>query len=81
MHFVLLHAFSLDKNGPETQVEYKKSNRYEEMNSKVIDRIQPHAKMDFTDHKKKRHLVVLVVLPMGVTHCNTTNTDIVVGST
>ena len=37
---------------------------------------------DFTDHKKQKYLVVVVVvfLPMGVMHDNTTNTDIKVGS-
>ena len=37
--------------------------------------------MDFTDYKKQKHFVVVVVLPMGVVHYNTTNTDIEVGST
>ena len=58
----------------------KTSNGYEEMNGKVKDWMPPHVMMDFTDHKKQKHLVVLVVLPTGVMHYNTTKTDIVVGS-
>ena len=60
----------------------RKSNGYEERNSWVNDWMPPHVMADFTDNKKQKHLVVVVVvLPMGVMHYNTTNTDIVVGST
>ena len=45
------------------------------------NKLKPHVMMDFTDHKKQKHLVVVVVLPTGVMHYNTTNTDIEVGST
>ena len=34
---------------------------------------------DFTDHKKQKHLLVVVLLPMRVAHYNTTNMDIEVG--
>ena len=41
-----------------------------------------HVVMDFMDHKEQKHLVaVVVVLPTGVVHYNTTNTDIDVGTT
>ena len=54
----------------------KKSNGYEEMNSKVKDWMPPHVITDFTDHFKQKHLVLVVVLPAGVAHFNTTITDI-----
>ena len=49
----------------EAEVDYKKkkSNGYEEMNGKVKDWMPPHVMMDFTDHKKQKHLVMVVVLP------------------
>ena len=48
---------------------------------KIKDWMLPHVMTDFTDHKKLKHLVVVVVvLPTGVVHCTTTNTDIQVGS-
>ena len=40
----------------------------------------PHVMTDFMDHKKQKHLVVVVVLPTGVAHYNTTTMDIEVGS-
>ena len=51
------------------------------MNSKVKDWMPPHVIMDFMDHKKQKHLVVVLDLPMGVAHYNTTSMDIAVGST
>ena len=51
------------------------------MNSKRKDWMLPHVMTDFTDHQKQKHLVVLVALPTGVAHYNTTNMDNVVGST
>ena len=36
---------------------------------------------EFEDHNKQKYLVVVVILPTGVMHFNTTNTDITVGST
>ena len=39
-----------------------------------------HIVTDFIDHMKQRHLVVVVILPTGVVHYNTTNVDIEVGS-
>ena len=35
---------------------------------------------DFTDHKKQKHLLVVGILPMGLVHFNTTNTDSKVAS-
>ena len=51
------------------------------MNSRVIDWMPPYVMTDFEDHNKQKNMVVVVVLPTGVTHYNTTNTDISVGST
>ena len=65
----------------EAEADYKKkSNPYEEMNSKVKDRMPPHIMADFTDHNKQKHLVLVVVLPTGALYYNTTNMDIAVGS-
>ena len=66
----------------EAYAEYnmKKSNGFEEMNSKVKDWVPPHVMTDFTDHKKQKHLVVVGILPMGFVHFNTTNKDIEVAS-
>ena len=44
---------------------------------KVKDWMLPHVMMDFMDHKKPKHLVVVVVLPTGVVYYNM---DIEVGS-
>ena len=60
----------------EADYKIKKSNGYEEMNSKVKDWMTPHVIMDLTDHKKQKHLVVVVVFPAGVVHYNTMNMDI-----
>ena len=38
------------------------------MNSKVKDWMPPHVVTDFTDHRKQKHLVVVVVLLTGVMH-------------
>ena len=43
--------------------------------------MQPYVVTDFEDCNKQKYLVVLVVLPTGAMHYNTTNTDIAVGST
>ena len=43
--------------------------------------MQPYVVTDFEDCNKQKHLVVLVVLPAGAMHYNTTNTDIAVRST
>ena len=56
----------------------KRSNGYERMNSKVKDWLQPHVVMDLMDQKKQKNLVVVVVIPTGVMHYDTTNMDIVV---
>ena len=39
----------------------------------------PHVMVGFTDHRKEKQLEVVVVLPMGIAHYNTTNTYIEVG--
>ena len=66
----------------EAEADYKKKGSGdEEMTSKVKDWMPPHVMTDFTDHKKQKHLVVLVVLPIGVVQYNTTNMNIVVGRT
>ena len=44
------------------------------------DWIPTYALMDFEDCNKQKHLVVLAVLPTGLVHYDTTNTDIFVGS-
>ena len=36
---------------------------------------------EFEDHNKQKNLMVVVILPTGVMHFNTTNTGIAVGST
>ena len=46
------------------------------MNSKIKDWMLPHVMTEFIDHKKQKHLVVVVVIPMGVALYNTTSTDI-----
>ena len=58
----------------------EKSNDEDTMNSKVKDCMPPYVMMDFKDHGKQKNLVVVVGLPTGVTHYNTTDTDISVGS-
>ena len=47
----------------DAKVDYKKkkSKQYEETNSKVKDWMPPHVVTDFTDHKKQKHLVVVVL--------------------
>ena len=56
----------------------KRINGYERMNSKVKDWLQTHVVMDLMDQKKQKILVVVVVIPMGVMHYDTTNMDNVV---
>ena len=63
------------------EVEYKGEREwYEETNSKIKGWMPPHVMMDFMDHKKQKHLVVVVVLPTGVVQYNPANTNIEVGS-
>ena len=64
------------------QIPTTSYNGYEEMNSKVKDWMPPYVMIDFTDHKKQKHLVVVVVVfPLGDMHYNTANMDIEVEST
>ena len=47
----------------DAKVDYKKkkSKQYEETNSKVKDWMPPHVVSYFTDHKRQKHLVVVVL--------------------
>ena len=47
----------------------------------VKDWVPPYVMTDFEDHNNQKNMVVVVLLPTGVTHFNATNTDIAVGST
>ena len=72
--FWLLNSVSNDcsKTGALDFIDIFNDNGNDKLlNGGRLKKMPPHVMMHFTDHKKQKHLVVLVVLPMAVMHYNT----------
>ena len=65
----------------EPDFKKKKSNGEDMTHTKVKEWVSPYVMTEFEDHNEQKNLMVVVALPTGVMHFNTTNTDIAVGST
>ena len=70
-------CLDLSKAIMEVEAEHKKKKS--DVGEEMKQWVPPYVVTDWEDDKKQKNVVVVVVLPTGVAHQNTTNCDIAVG--